>query len=200
MDNKLFFAGSAFYYDYTDKQVLSLQDLGSGIVEAIIQNAAESEVYGLDLELDWLIAPFLTFTLSGTWLDSEVTGWQSADPDEILGRVGNKLPGTPELSLAAGINWERPIGAHTFGLRLWASYNDEAYRDIENSEALLSDDYAIANARLSLRSANNWTVYLYAKNLFDDEYVTSRRSLVGMLGEYYGPPRTVGLGMRYEMF
>jgi iron complex outermembrane receptor protein len=200
LDERMFLAGSAFYYDYSDKQVLSLQDLGSGIVEAVIQNAAESEVFGLDLELNWLIAPSLTFTLSGTWLDSEVTSWNSADPAEVLDRVGNELPGTPELSLAAGIDWERQIGKHKFGLRLWANYNDESYRDIENNEALLSDDYAIASARVSLRTANNWTFYLYGKNLFDEEYVTSRRSLVGMLGEYYGPPRTIGLGVRYEMF
>ncbi|HEX7035376.1 MAG TPA: TonB-dependent receptor [Pseudomonadales bacterium] len=199
LDDRLFFAGSVFYYDYSDQQVLSLQDLGGGIVEAIIQNAAESEVYGLDVELDWLVLPSLTFTLRGTWLDSEVTGWDSADPAEAEAREGNELPGTPELALTAGVTWEQPVGARTLGVRVWGTYTDEAFRDIENTEELLSDDYAIANARISLADPAGWEVYLFAENLFDEEYVTSRRSLVGMLGEYHGPPRTWGAGLRYEL-
>jgi len=199
LDERLFVAGSAFYYDYSDKQVLSLQDLGGGIVEAIIQNAAESEIYGLDLELDWLVLPSLTFSLRGTWLDSEVTAWDSADPAEIAARVGAELPGTPELAFTAGIDWQRPLGDRSLGVRAWATYTDEAYRDIENTAELLSDDYAIANVRLSLADPGGWEVYLFAENLFDEEYVTSRRSLVGMLGEYHGPPRTWGIGLRYEV-
>lgn len=199
LDERLFFAGSAFFYDYTDKQVLSLQDLGTGIVEAIIQNAAESEVYGLDVEMDWLVLPSLTVSLRGTWLDSEVTAWESADLDEARARRGNELPGSPELTMSAGVTWERPVGERTLGMRLWGTYTDEAFRDIENTGNLQSDSYALANARVSLSDPAGWSVYLFAENLFDKEYVTSRRSLLGMLGEYYGPPRTVGAGLRYQM-
>ena len=200
LDGRMRFAGSLFYYDYEDKQVLSLQDLGGGIVEAVIQNAAESEVTGIDLELDWLLAESLTLRLAGTWLDSEVTDWNSADPAEVADRLGNELPATPELSWYAGLDWQQPVGAYTLGAQLWATYTDEAFRDIENTEALLSDDFTVVNARVSLALEGNWSFYVFARNLFDDDYVTSRRALVGMLGEYYGPPRTYGIGLRYEVF
>jgi iron complex outermembrane receptor protein len=199
LEERLFFGGATFFYDYDDQQVLSLQDLGTGIVEAVIQNAASSEIQGVDLELDWLVTASLTFSLEAAWLDSEVTDWQSADPAEVQDRIGNELPGTPQFSLTAGADWEQPLGDRTLGVRLWGTYTDEAFRDIENSAELRSDDYALANLRLSLSDPAGWSVYVFAENLFDEEYVTSRRSLVGMLGEYHGPPRTVGLGLRYQL-
>ncbi|MFW6093520.1 MAG: TonB-dependent receptor [Pseudomonadota bacterium] len=200
LQERLFLSGSAFFYDYDEKQVLALQDLGTGIVEAVIQNAAGSEVYGLDAELDYRVTPSLGLSFSGTWLDSEVTDWDSADPAEAAARTGNELPGTPELTMTVAADWQTAIGrSRTLGVRVWGTYTDEAYRDIENADALRSDDYALANARVSVSDPAGWSVYAYAENLFDEEYVTSRRSLLGMLGEYHGPPRTLGVGLRYEM-
>ncbi|WP_405232512.1 TonB-dependent receptor [Lentisalinibacter salinarum] len=200
LEDRLFVSASVFRNDYTDKQVLSLQDLGTGIVEAIIQNAAESEITGLDVEADWLVGPALTLSLRGTWLDSEITGWDSADPAEVQARVGNELPGTPEFSATASATWEAPItGQRTLTVRGWATYTEEAFRDIENSETSLSEDHGTVNLRIGLNDSAGWSVYAFGENLLDEEYVTSRRVLVGMVGEYYGPPRTYGIGFRYNM-
>ncbi|MEJ2604341.1 MAG: TonB-dependent receptor [Gammaproteobacteria bacterium] len=199
LDDRLFLNASVFYNDYTDKQVLSLQDLGTGIVEAIIQNAAESEITGVDVEVDWLVASALTLSLRGTWLDSEITGWDSDDPAEVEARVGNELPGTPELSVTGAATWQTFVGRHSLNVRGWATYTEEAFRDIENSATSLSDDYGTVNLRIALADPSGWSVYLFGENLLDEEYVTSRRILVGMVGEYYGPPRTYGIGFRYEL-
>ncbi|NOZ38202.1 MAG: TonB-dependent receptor [Gammaproteobacteria bacterium] len=75
----VFVTASAFYNDYTDKQVIALVDLGGGLTEAIIQNAASSKVYGLDFEAKWNPVQSLSFSLSGTLLESEVTNWNSPD-------------------------------------------------------------------------------------------------------------------------
>lgn len=198
-DDRLFVSGSAFYYDYSDKQELALVDIGGGIIEAVIQNAASSRITGLDLEANWLVADALTLAANLTFLDSEITDWKSANPAEAAARVGNDLPGTPSIMITASATWEHRLGnGLELGATIWGNYSDGAYRDIENTEMLKSDSYGIVNARLDLAGQRGWSVYVYGKNLADRDYVTSVRSLVGMLGQYYGAPRTYGIGVRYE--
>lgn len=195
----LFMAASAFYNDYEDKQVIALVDLGGGLTEAIIQNAAASKIYGLDFEIQWRPIQSLSFSLSGSLLDSEVTQWISSDPAEIIAHVGNELPGTPSSSLTGRIDWTRPLSEElTLDASVWATNSSEVFRDIANSAALESDDYTIVNTRFDLIFAGGVSVYISIDNLFDEEYVTSVRSLLGMQGEYHGAPRTFAGGVRYE--
>ncbi len=195
----LFVAASAFYNDYDDKQVIALVDLGGGLTEAIIQNAAASEVYGLDFEAIWSPVQSLSFAINGTVLDSEVTDWNSPDPAEIAAHIGNKLPGTPSFSLTGKVDWSQPVNDNlTLDTALWVTYTDGSFRDIVNNPALKSDNYTIVNARLDLVTAGGLSLYITGENLFDKEYVTSVRSLLGMLGEYHGAPRTFAGGVRFE--
>ncbi|WP_417595964.1 TonB-dependent receptor [Parasphingorhabdus sp.] len=191
--------GSFFYYDYSDKQVLALVDLGGGINEAIIQNAAGSEIYGIDLDVGLDLTDNLRFSMNGLIVSSKVTDWESADPVEVAARIGNELPGTPQASLSAKLDWSQDIGSDwELKTSAWASYTDGAFRDIENNRDLRSDERFLANARIELGQIDGGLqFYVIGKNLFDKTYVTSVRSLVGMLGEYYGEPRTVSVGVRY---
>ncbi|MBB5519556.1 TonB-dependent receptor domain-containing protein [Amphiplicatus metriothermophilus] len=192
-------AASFFYYDYTDKQVLALVDLGAGFNEAIIQNAASSRIFGGDVQADWRPVDTLRFSVSATFLDSKVTKWVSADPAETAARIGNELPGTPEASVTGAVAHSLPLGAAwTLNTTVWATYADSVFRDIENSPNLKSDSYALLNGRLELtQTEGGLSVYLFAKNVLDEEYVTAVRSLVGMEGNFYGAPRTFGAGLRY---
>lgn len=193
-------SGAVFYYDYSDQQVLALVDLGNGINEAIIQNAAGSAIYGMELDVGLDLTDKLRFSLNGLLVSSKVTDWKSADAAEVAARIGNELPGTPQASLNAKLDWSHDIASDwTLKASAWTTYTDGAFRDIENSRNLRSDDRFLANARLELgQTDGGLQFYLLGKNLFDKTYVTSVRSLVGMLGEYYGEPRTITFGMRYD--
>ncbi|HEY8540373.1 MAG TPA: hypothetical protein VIL28_16035, partial [Steroidobacteraceae bacterium] len=117
----------------------------------------------------------------------------------VAAREGNELPGTPQSQFTAAVDYSQPIGSLVLDASLWATYVDRAYRDIENTGALRSDDRTVVNARLTLSNPSvGWSAYVFAENLFDEEYVTSVRSLVEMLGNYHGAPRTVGIGVRYD--
>ncbi len=50
--------------------------------------------------------------------------------------------------------------------------------------------YEIYNAKIGYEGSN-WDVYLYGKNLFDEEYFSSGRVSVAMTGNV-GEPRTFG--------
>lgn len=196
----VYFSVAGFLYDYSDKQVLALIDLGGGINEAVIQNAAAAEIRGIEAELRIRPVRGLTLNLNATLLDSEVTEFVSADPNETASRVGNELPGTPEFQLTAGADYGVPLGDR-FMLNgaLWANHVTGAYRDIENNPALRSQRRTVVNTRVTLAdTVAGWAFYAFAENLFDERYVNSVRSLVGMLGRYHGAPRTAGVGLRYD--
>ncbi|MEX2963868.1 TonB-dependent receptor [Microbulbifer sp. TYP-18] len=192
-------SASAFFYDYSDKQVLAILDLGNGITEAVTQNAAASDVTGLDLELKYHATENLSFGLAATLLDSEITDWDSDDPAEVEARTGNELPGTPENSITGDVNWSTEVSGYGIDSRLWVVHSDAVFRDIENTPDLMSDGYTLLNARVDVgRAEGDWSVYMFGKNLTDETYVTSVRTLLGMEGAYYGEPRTWGAGFRWN--
>lgn len=198
--DRLQFNGAVFYYDYSDKQVLALVDFGGGVTEAIIENAAQSRIFGAELDVGLELANRLRLVFSGLIVSSRVTEWESPDPSEVIRRIGNDLPGTPQASLTARLDWSRDLAANwEFKLSGWASYTDGAFRDIENTVALRSDERFLANARMEIAQVDQGLrFYVIGKNLFDEVYVTAVRELLGMRGEYYGEPRTVSLGIGYE--
>ncbi|MBN7795463.1 TonB-dependent receptor [Parahaliea mediterranea] len=199
LDNTLDLSAAVYYYDYSDKQVLAILDLGGGITEAVTQNAAVSEVTGVDLDLKYLVDEHWSLGLSATLLDSEITEWNSDDPAEAAARIGNELPGTPGSNVTGDITWEGSAGDFDLRASVWATYTESTYRDIENTPSLESDSYTLVNARLSLgQPAQGWSVYLYGKNLADEEYRSSVRTLVGMEGAYFGPPRMYGVGVNWQ--
>lgn len=192
--------GAFFYYDYTDKQVLALVDFGGGITEAIIENAAQSRIYGIDLDVGLDLTDRLRLGIGGLIVSSKVTDWDSADPAEVSNRIGNELPGTPQASLTARLDWSHDLSdAWELKVSGWASYSDGAFRDIENTVALRSDDRFLANARVEVAQiGSGFKFYVLGKNLFDEVYVTAVRELLGMRGEYYGEPRTISVGIGYD--
>ncbi|NOZ38201.1 MAG: TonB-dependent receptor [Gammaproteobacteria bacterium] len=113
--------------------------------------------------------------------------------------MGNELPGSPGFSLTGKVDWSEPLSdSLTLEAVFWVTYSEGSFRDILNDPDLRSDDYTTFNARLELLSAGGASIYISGTNIFDAEYVTSRRSLLGMLGEYYGAPRSFLGGVRYE--
>ena len=77
MDGALIVNSAAFYQDYTDKQVGVTRfnpvigtDVGS------IENAGESEIWGIELEAAWAVNDNLTLSGGYTWVDAEYTDFE----------------------------------------------------------------------------------------------------------------------------
>src|SRR5690606_20159614 len=103
------------------------------------------------------------------------TEFVSADPDETAAREGNTVPGTPETQFTVAVDYTRALGPDfLLDLSLWGNHIDDAFRDIENTVELKSEERFLVNARIGLSSpAGRWSVYAYADNLFDERYITS---------------------------
>ncbi len=74
LDGRLLVNGALFYQDYTDKQVgvtrfdpVIQTDVGA------IENAGESEVYGIELEAAWLVTDYFSLSAGYTYTQAEYT-------------------------------------------------------------------------------------------------------------------------------
>jgi Fe(3+) dicitrate transport protein len=152
-------------------------------------------------------SPFLPDArLAYTWLRSEVVRGEVNASQSTGGTVdisGNRLPYAPEHALVAALS--RDFG---FGLSLGAEakYVSWVYTDFENLDFTENrgdigpiDGYAVYDASAAY-ARGRYRVFLNAKNLFDNVYVSSRlhsnpyNKSADVQGILVGPRRQVNLG------
>ena len=177
-------------------------DIGGGVTEAIIQNAAASEAYGAELELRWTPSAALEITLGSSLLSTEITDWDSASPEEAAARIGNELPNAPEWTANAAVDYRVPVGPSLIGFaNVNVSHTDGSFREVANNPDLAAEDVTLFGARIGMAPiSERWSLYLWGRNLTDEDYRTySRRPLGAMITDQYGLPRMLGLGasLRY---
>ncbi|MBQ1540431.1 TonB-dependent receptor [Caulobacter sp. CCUG 60055] len=210
LDNALRINGAAFYYDYSDQQVLSvIIDPLNGAIGRII-NAPKSKIYGAEIEATWrpAWAPGLRVEQSLGWKKGEYTDFKDTDVstlvrDPVTGvysagvtdRSGQDL-GFPKLSYQGAVAYAWTIG--DFGLEAQADY---AYRDKLTSwlgRAYDVDSYWLANASLTLTPNNGpWSVGLWGRNIFDEKYDVTRNFFVNAKVAAAGRPATWGVRASY---
>lgn len=209
-DNRLRINGTAFYYEYDDLLV-STQRAGA----AIVSNAAESEIKGLELEMLAALTSELDINMTASWVDAEFKSFPDAEltranpnrlpcpgagptPNCVFhgSAAGNGLPRTPELTLSAGANYSRVISPGILGLGINVFYSDSAPQDYANR--LEIDSYTIvnANASLALGDKGQFVIRLYGQNLGDEEYHSYMTATA--LGDYVAPAPGRQYGVTFE--
>jgi len=195
---------SAFFYDYTDKQE---QDPAITFVGPIsgLTNVPESEIYGAELDLQWLPLDGMTVTFGAAYLDTEITKWQatvSADtwPEvQTFDASGLELPQAPKWSLNGLVSYQWPITESMF-MEVAGDFNfkDSTTGGTQPSDA--TEDYTVYNARVTLGNLDGkWNAQLWARNLTDEYYYPS--AFQGGNGPYVrsvGMPRTYGVTLGYN--
>ncbi len=204
LDGSMQLNAAAFFYDYEDKQE---QDAAVTFVGNIsgLTNVPESEIYGAELDLNWLPTDRLQVTLGVAWLDTEIKKWDAVDrdasawPETVTRDVsGNELSQSPEWSVTGLAKYEWPIGNNlVMELAADFSFTDETTGGINIEEA--TDDYTIWNARIGIGSSDgNWRALAWSRNITDEDYFPS--AYVGGNGPFvrtYGMPRTYGVTLSY---
>ena len=116
---------SAFYYDYNDIQITQIEVLPSGLSGNVVTNAAEAEVYGVDLELRALLTDSISLDVGLSWVPtSEYESFTSVDAldlrevdldpttiPEAFNLAGNRLNRAPEFSGTIGLNYRGILNA-----------------------------------------------------------------------------------------
>ena len=179
MNDRLQINGNVFYYDYKNQQIpVEFDPRFPG--QTITLNAAESHSYGAEIEARWNSDSGLEL-FAGLGLLK--TRFDKGDFE------GNEFPEAPAMTASFGGMYRHETGF--FG-GADVSYTDGYYSkgDLQNLPTLFVDSFTIVNAQLGYE-AKNFTVTAFAKNLLDEEYLTS----VSSGGNYatVGDGRSFGL-------
>ena len=178
MDRKGMFNANVFFADWSDQQI-QLPDPFS-LAPLVTVNAGASELYGLELELSYLVSSGLQVFGSLGFLETEFTDFpfalvESTDSTVIplaadggfANLSGNNFPNAASVSATAGLNYESSSGV--FG-NLTVSYTGDRFSDVENLRADEVDAFVVANLRIGYRS-ESLEISAFANNLFDEKYL-----------------------------
>jgi|GEM_PF-2513549 len=164
-DKRLRFNISAFHYDISDYQARS----ASGTNPApVLLNAAEVEVDGLEVELEFAVTDNLRMFSSLSWLESKFVDFPFApftlvndQPISTFGGLipggtsmvitdasGNKTPLAPDFAGSLGISYNMLLAsAGEVDFSVLYSYNSDYYYDSDNRLEQLS--FGLLNASVS---------------------------------------------------
>lgn len=189
---------TAFLQRYHDLQRADLIpiEIAPGVMGAtrVIRNAAEVESKGVELSAELL--PIDGLRLYGTYgfAKAKFVEYTINSGEDLSGQA---LTGVPKWNAAAGIDYSFFAGnSLRISPGLAAEFRGSRELGLADAVAVGVEGYTILNAHLTIEpDTRNWTLNLWANNLADKLYVTSR----GAATDFYradvvgfGMPRTFG--------
>ena len=196
-DNRLRLNVAAFYYDYTNIQVIQFV----GIAQTVV-NGAGAELYGIDVDFE--VEPVRDLRISGGFEieHTEFTDYRGAvfsTPRPTGGAAifagdatGNRLPLAQNFSgtIAVDYHHELPRGALDFNVT--ANHNGDYFFEADNF--LRQGAYTILNSSLRWTlPGDQVSVTLFARNLLDEQVITQATTQgLGYPAAYSNTPRSFG--------
>ncbi|EQB10780.1 MULTISPECIES: TonB-dependent receptor [Sphingobium] len=191
--NRFNLAVDGFHYSFKNLQSSTATPNGN-----VRTNIAAAKLKGVDvtatLNLVRTEAQQLSIDVGATFLDSEITKFESSNPVLVTLNLGNDLPAAPNASGHARL-------VHSITLtpewRLRSSadvtYKGSEYKRLDNSLSSKTESYALLNLRVELQNiASGISVYGYARNVTDERYFVDIAGPSRLVGQ----PRTFGAGAR----
>ena len=208
---------SAFFaYSYDDLQVTKAAS-GGGTVTT--ENATDSDIMGLDVDLTWAATEKLTLRFNAEYLDTEYKDYDTAgrapntvltgDPAAIgygfvfFNAKGQEMLRAPELAAYFSMQYDSPIdvGGREGSLSLNMNYawKDDYLFDFEVDPLVdvTQDAHGILNARATL-TIDKVSLSVWGKNLTDEVYFFDKVVAGTNNRGNYGHPRTYGVDFAYR--
>ncbi|NVK24219.1 MAG: TonB-dependent receptor [Gammaproteobacteria bacterium] len=227
-DKTLRLNGSAFYYDYKDKQLYTKKIIPIFRTAGTLGNVPESEVKGLELDAQWQATNGLIISAAVGWLDTEITEGEGFNHlGENIDLVGTPLPFASEMqaNLTAKYEWELSGDLMTF-VATDISYSSEANTDFKSNsdttlaledfvgkpyevvipsqpyefdERFVNPSYNLVNLRAGVTS-ENWKVYVWGRNITDEYYTSNVVKNTEVLVKFPGMGATYGISLEYNWY
>jgi len=197
--------------DIEDYQA-QVQTADIGVNRGYLANAEEVRVKGFEVD-GRLVLGNLTLQGAYAYTDGRYVSFTNAPlPLEEVGAPvafkdvsGGLLPGISRHAVSLG--GEYGIGGSFFGapgeyfIGVDSYYRSEFSSSPSPSRYLNVDGYTLVNARAGFRATENWTAYVWSRNLTDRNYFEQLLPGAGNYGHYaavLGDPQTYGTTVRYN--
>lgn len=173
MDGAGSFNVNLYLTDYTDMQV-GVPGPSGLFVDSTIENAGEATLWGIEVQSEVRINDNLALYANVGYAHTDFDDYIGADAAGVPADLaGNEFPEAP--------NWTGSIGGslffgNGFEADISVNYTDESYYTARNLPDELNEPFTLVNARLGYRSESFWSAHIYARNLFDEQYLARKRA------------------------
>ena len=181
-----------------------------GVLRGYLANAEKVRVRGVEFDGSARFGPHVSVYASGAFTDGKYVTFTDAPPPleetggpQVKDVSGSNLPGISGQAISFGGEYvahgsvmSRP--GEFFGA-FDASYRSSFSSSASASTYLIVDGYSLVNVRAGFRATEGWTLSVWARNLFNKDYVDLLSAAPGNTGLYVsqpGDPRTFGVTLR----
>jgi len=218
LDNTVRFNAAAWYSDYSDIQIqsfaLDTQVAGTvGVPVAVLNNAAEAELYGFEAELQWF--PIEDFSVNAG------VGFTSGEFQDFT-EPRLAIPGDP-TSVFTFDRSEEPVGGPEWQFNITPRYSLDIKDNIKanaqftvtfldeqelggpevialvGEELNVVDSITLVNGQVDFDIGEDLNVAFFGNNIFDNEHFSTGFALGvfgGLAQRTLGDPRTYGVRVR----
>lgn len=181
LDGRMTLNVAAYRTEVTDQQFTTVIETPTGGSVSLIDNVGETEINGLEVEVETLLTESLTLNAGYAWTNAEIAKWTNVDQADLngangslhdldrLGSVaGQKVPRIPEHSASVVARYEGAEMASGFS---WFLVGDVVYEGSRFSQVHnLIETGAMTRVGLRVGARRDTLeVVLWARNLFDDD-------------------------------
>lgn len=217
LDRRVGLNGAVFYYDYTNKQLLTkAPDLIAGLLP-VLANIPKSRVKGAELELNAAPLEGLRLSAAATYLDAKITDYVGVNAGgAVADFAGTDIPFTPKWQFAVNADYSPPvtgpvhpfIGASLTSRTSTTSIVGSAIGAIINpgyqSSVPIEDTYNVRGyTLLDLRAGveaddGRWRLMVWGKNVTNQHYWNNVITAYENIVRYAGQPATYGVTFSYK--
>jgi len=198
---------AVFRSEYED---LQLNSFDPDTAASIITNAGKAMVQGIEFDLRWAAADWLTLGGSLAYLDTEFTRFDAGpcypgepmNPDGFsCNKTGSPLPFSPEWSGNLSADISAPIGANLQLLGgIFLAYSGNYLTNGTLDPLGRQSSYSKIDARIGIGGADGrWSISLIGKNVTDEVVNNFTEAFLGVYRGYIQAPRTIWIQARYSV-
>ncbi|MEH3103745.1 MAG: TonB-dependent receptor [Sphingomonas phyllosphaerae] len=192
LDGRLTVNANLFYVDWRNQQTNAFFGLNAYDYNTV--NAGKSHLYGGEVEVQGRVDRHVDAYFSAGHVRTRFDRFDlPAGATSTIELAGSQFPYAPRWTLSGGVNAR--AGAITGNVN--ANYRSGVYTDVGTTQGQNRlPGRTVVNARIGY-DAGRWTVFAFARNLLDAEYLQyrgpdGRRGIVG-------DPQTLGAGLEMHL-
>ncbi|MET4898326.1 TonB-dependent receptor [Sphingomonadaceae bacterium jetA1] len=192
---------NAFYTDWRDLQASI--NLSNNLADQIGVNAGHARIYGFEASARLRPGAGLGFDAGVGYADTRFLSFDATLPPvvtglgipidvrNLTGLAGKRFAFAPLWSASGTAFWQNDSG---FVASVNVNYRASSYSGISSDPAYRNDPRTLVNLSLA-QTIDRLTLKLFARNLFDVDYITSNTPAQPL----YGEPRSIGIeaGLRF---
>lgn len=208
-DRHLVFNIDGFYTRVRDFQATIVDSLQTVALRGYLSNIPEVTVKGVEIDATALLFRGFTLRANLAYADGRYSDYPAGPcPLEVqtaatvaCSLTGRRLASLPRWTETLGADYAVPVGSGSAFAHIDTAWRSSFNGDPSLSRYTLIDGYNLTNANIGYRFGNGLELAVFARNLFNADYIQNVTIQAGNSGLILGTPsdpRTIGGTIRFR--